>query len=122
MKLVTILDTSVMLIALIFVSQANATDSATAGGRGGQSFAERGAQPIIAPLSEVVNPVAPIAQEFGATTSTITTSLSGMGHHGGKGHPWWVPPPPKPEAEAGTWTWAMTGIGLVLLGAFARRQ
>ena|SRR5712691_9613252 len=120
MKLVTILDTSVMLIALIFVSQANATDSTTAGERGGQSFAERGAQAVIAPLGEVVNPFAPIAQNFGATTSTITTALSGMGQHGGKGPPWWVPPPPKPEA--GMWTWAMIGIGLVLLGALARRR
>jgi len=97
-----------------------------------RSFAEAGEAGVVAPLGDVMSPFerqqgkrpgftrGPVTASrlVDPERDVIATALNGMWH--GNGHEWRIYPPPPhvPEAE----TWAMLGIGLLLLGALARRR
>lgn len=123
--------TLVALAALAAAGQASA-DATPLVWSEARSFAEAGDAGVVAPLGDVMSPFErKQGKRLGFTHGQVTasrlvdperdviaTALNGMWN--GNGHEWRIYPPPPhvPEAE----TWAMLGIGLLLLGAFARRR
>lgn len=97
-----------------------------------RSFADASDAAVVAPLGGVMSPFerreskrqgfiqesATASRLMKPERDVISTALNGM--WSGNGREWRIYPPPPhvPEAE----TWAMLGIGLLLLGALARRR